>query len=38
MSDGRHHDAHIAGKLVGTALLTELPLEEHTESFVELND
>ena len=38
MPDGRHHDPHIEGKLVGTALLEELPLKEHAGPFAELND
>jgi hypothetical protein len=29
MPHGRHHDPHIEGKLVGAALLEELPFEEH---------
>ena len=38
MQDGRHHDPHIEGKLVGAALLEELPLEEHAGPLAELND
>ena len=38
MPDGRHHDPHIEGKLVGAALLEELPLEEHAGPLAELND
>jgi hypothetical protein len=32
MPDGRQHYAHIEGKLVGAALLEEVPLEEHAGS------
>jgi hypothetical protein len=38
MPDRGHHDPHIEGKLVGTALLEELPLQEHAGSLAELND
>ncbi len=38
MPDGRHHDPHIEGKLVGAALLEEVPFEEHAGPFTELND
>ena len=38
MPDGSHHDAEVKGKLVGAALLEELPLEEHAGPFAELND
>ena len=38
MPDGRHHDPHVEGKLIRTALLEEFPLEEHAGSFAELND
>lgn len=38
MPDGRHHDPHIEGKLVGAALLEELSFEEHAGPLAELND
>jgi hypothetical protein len=37
MPNGRHRDPHIEGKLVGTALLEELPLKEHTGSSEKLS-
>ena len=38
MPDGDHHDPHIEGKLVGAALLEELPLEEHARPLAKLHD
>lgn len=38
MPDGCHHDAHVEGKLVGAALLEEIPLKEHAGPLAELND
>ncbi len=38
MPDRRHHYPHIEGKLIGTALLEELPVEEHAGPLAELND
>jgi hypothetical protein len=32
MPDGRHYDPHVERKLVGAALLEEVPLEEHAGS------
>ena len=38
MPDGRHHDPHVKGELVGTALLKELALEEHAGPLAELHN
>lgn len=38
MPDRRHHDPHVERKLVGAALLEEVPLEEHAGPLAELND
>lgn len=38
MPHRRHHDPHVKGELVGTALLKELALEEHAGPLAELND
>jgi transposase len=37
MPDGRHHDPHIEGKLVGAGLCEEVALKEHAGPFAELN-
>ena len=38
MPDGRHHDPHIEGKLVGAGLCEEVTLKEHAGPFAELNN
>ena len=38
MPNGRHHDPHIEGKLVGAALLEEVPFKKHAGPLAELND
>ena len=38
MPHSRHYDPHVEGKLLGTALIKELPLKEHARPFTELND
>lgn len=38
MPDRRHHDSHVEGELIRTALLEELPLKEHARPLAELND
>ena len=38
MPDGRHHDPHIEGELVGTGLCEEVALKEHAGPFAELNN
>ena len=38
MPDSRHQDPHIKRKLVGTALLKELALEEHAGALAELHN
>jgi len=37
MPDGRHHDPHIEGELVGTGLCKEVALKEHAGPFAELD-
>ena len=36
--DRRHHDPHVKGELVGTALLKELALEEHAGPLTKLHN
>ena len=38
MPDRRHHDPHIEGELIRTALLEKLSLEEHAGPLAELNN
>jgi hypothetical protein len=38
MPDRRHHYTEVKRKLIGTALLEELPLKEHAGPLAELND
>ena len=38
MPDGRHHDPHIEGELVGAGLCEEVALKEHAGPFAELDN